>query len=152
MRVGIPQNNNYKQGFYKLKNPEKYKGDMTQIVYRSSWEYRAFKYMDDSPHVLKWSSEEIVVIYESPVDNKPHRYFIDLYAEIKVGDKIVTYLVEIKPAKKLKEPTRPKRITENYVNQVCEYGVNTAKWRAAREYCRKKGWIFKIMTEHDINF
>ena len=50
--------NKYKQGFYYPKNPNKYVGDVDNIVYRSSWELRVFKWMDDNPSVLEWASEE----------------------------------------------------------------------------------------------
>jgi len=33
---------------------------------------------------------------------------------------------------------------------VFTYAKNTAKWKAAEEYCRKKGWKFKILSEKDI--
>jgi hypothetical protein len=30
------------------------------------------------------------------------------------------------------------------------WGVNDAKWKAAREYCDKKGWSFEIFTEKEL--
>jgi hypothetical protein len=49
-------------GRYKVKNPEKYDGDHTQVVYRSLWEKHAFKWCDDNPKIKKWSSEEVVIL------------------------------------------------------------------------------------------
>ena len=30
------------------------------------------------------------------------------------------------------------------------YGVNEAKWKAAREFCQDKGWEFRIITEAEL--
>ena len=133
------------------KNPKKYKGDPTKIISRSSWELRTFKWLDDNENVLEWSSEEIVIPYYSPVDNKMHRYFPDVYAKFKVSNnRIKTYLIEIKPEYQVKEPEIKKRITKQYINEVCTYAVNTAKWKAARQYCLDRSWEFKIITEMDL--
>lgn len=35
-------NKKYKQGKYLLQNPEKYLGDPTNVIYRSSWEFFFF--------------------------------------------------------------------------------------------------------------
>lgn len=153
MLVGVPQNNtSYKQGFYTLKNRYKYKGDTGEIVYRSSWEKKLFKYLDENPCVIEWSSEEIIINYISPIDHLQHRYFPDVYAKIKSGDLIKEYLIEVKPYKKTIEPIFKNKITKQYINEVVEYGINTTKWKAAKEYCRRKGWIWKLMTEKDIPF
>ena len=42
----------YQQGIYKLKNPKKYKGNPDNIVYRSSWELKLLKWLDDHPQVI----------------------------------------------------------------------------------------------------
>lgn len=133
------------------KNTEKYAGDPTKIVSRSSWELRTFKWLDENPSVLEWSSEEIVIPYKSPVDNKIHRYFPDVYARFKTSDnRTKTYLIEIKPEYQVKPPEIKKNITKRYVTEVCTYAVNDAKWRAAREYCLDRKWEFKVITEKDL--
>ena len=142
---------NYKQGIYKLINREKYKGDPNNIVYRSSWELRVQKWLDRNPNVIEWSSEECIIPYISPIDNRQHRYFIDFYAKVKKQDgTIASYLIEVKPYKQTIEPQVKKRITKTYIKEVSEWGVNSAKWRAAREYCRKNGFEFKILTEKEL--
>ena len=70
-------------GKFTPKNPQKYKGDPKNIIYRSSWEVKVMKYLDDHPDVIWWGSEELVIPYWSPVDNKKHRYFPDFVAKIK---------------------------------------------------------------------
>lgn len=142
---------NYKQGIYPPKNPSKYKGNANNIVYRSSWELRVFKWMDDNPSVLEWASEECVIPYKSPVDQKLHRYFPDIWAKVKGADgRIKTYLLEIKPEYQANAPEVKKRITKQYITEVCTYAINSAKWKAAREYCMERKWEFKILTEKDL--
>ena len=50
------------RGKYIAKNPQKYAGDSTQIVYRSSYELRFMKWCDFNDSVLQWGSEEIVFL------------------------------------------------------------------------------------------
>ncbi len=140
----------YKQGKYKPKNPKKYKGDPTQIFYRSGWEQRLFIYLDQSEHVIWWQSEEQVVPYISPVDNCQHRYFPDVLAHMKTKNGEKTYLIEVKPKGQCKPPKQPKKITKRYVEEVFEFGKNTAKWEAAIEVCKEKGWEFMILTEDQL--
>ena len=142
---------NYKQGIYNIKNPSKYRGNAANIVYRSSWELRVFKWMDDNPNILEWASEECVIPYKSPVDNKFHRYFPDIWAKILSTDgRTKTYLIEIKPYNQSIEPAVKKKITKQYITEVCTYAINQAKWKAAREYCLDRKWEFKVLTEKDL--
>lgn len=142
---------NYKQGIYVPKNPSKYRGNASNIVYRSSWELRVFKWMDDNPSVLEWASEECVIPYKSPVDHKLHRYFPDIWAKVKGMDgRTKTYLIEIKPEAQANEPKVKKKITKQYITEVCTYAINSAKWKAAKLYCIERGWEFKILTEKDL--
>ncbi len=141
----------FKQGFFKPKNPTKYKGDATQIVYRSGWELRLMSYFDMHEDVLWWSSEEKIIPYRSPVDNKIHRYFPDFLINIKNKEgKTETVMIEVKPKSQTKEPKRPSKVTKKYINEVFTYGVNQNKWKAAEEFCADRGWRFMIMTEEEI--
>lgn len=142
---------NYKQGFFKPLHPEKYRGDASNIVYRSGWEKRVMDWCDVNKNVLSWSSEEVIIPYKSPVDNRLHRYFVDFYVEAldTNGDKQI-YLLEVKPAVQTKEPKKPGRRTKRYITEVMTYGVNQAKWKAAEDYCKHKGWTFKLITESDL--
>ena len=141
----------YKQGFFKPKFPNKYIGDPTDIVYRSGWEKRVMQSLDDNLNVLRWASEEVVIPYISPIDNRPHRYFVDFYVEAKLADgSIKKMLLEVKPAAQTQPPKSPKRKTKRYLSEVMTYGVNEAKWKAATEYCKDRGWEFKIITEKEL--
>lgn len=133
------------------KNKEKYKGNWDNIISRSSWELRFFKWVDDNPNIIEWSSEEIIIPYKSPVDNQFHRYYPDIWA--RMADKsgrTKTYLIEIKPFSQSIAPQVKKRITKQYINEVCVYGVNMSKWKAAKIYCADRGWEFKVITERDL--
>lgn len=141
----------YHKRKYKPAHPEKYAGDPTNIIMRSSWETRFAHWCDHSPSVIKWVSEEIVIPYLCPTDNRVHRYFVDFV--IKVQEKsgaVKTYLIEVKPDKQTRPPEAPKRKTQRYINEVMTWGKNEAKWKAAREYARDRGWEFKVLTEYDL--
>ena len=139
------------KGRYSPKNPGKYKGDPTGIIYRSLWERKLMVYLDENKSVIQWSSEEIAIPYISPLDNRYHRYFPDFY--VKAVDKngnIVEQLLEVKPRKETIEPTKKKRITKQYITEVTTWGKNQAKWKAAEEYCLDRGWQFKLITEKEL--
>ena len=141
----------YKQGFFKPKNPQKYLGDPTNIVYRSGWEKKVMEWADTNSSILKWSSEEVIIPYRSPVDNRVHRYFPDFYVEAQRTDGGVRkMLLEVKPAAQTQPPKTPKRRTKRYITEVMTYGVNQAKWKAAEDYCANQGWEFHKLTEKDI--
>ncbi len=140
-----------KKGFYKPDKPEKYKGDPNNIVFRSGWEYQVMRWCDTNVNVLEWGSEEFFVRYVSPYDNKPHRYFPDFWVKIRDKHDVEKVIVlEVKPYKMTLEPSKPKRITKNYVKEVVDYGVNQAKWASAREYCKDRNWGFQVITEKEI--
>lgn len=139
------------KGKYRILNPKKYKGNINEVVYRSSWEFKFMRWCDTNPNVIEWGSETIVIPYVSPVDSKIHRYFVDFY--IKVKDKsgsIKKYLIEIKPEKFTKPPPIPKKKTRRFIEEVFLYGTNQAKWKQANEYCKDRGWDFLVLTEKDL--
>lgn len=140
------------QGIFKPKNPNKYKGNVSNIVYRSRWELKCMSYFDLNSSVLEWSSEEDIIPYVSPLDNRYHRYFVDFRVKIKDREgKIKTYLIEVKPFYQTQEPKADKINKKRYLTEVQTYVVNKSKWNAAEEYCKKKGWEFKIWTEKELN-
>ena len=143
------------KGRFKPTNPGKYKGDPTNIVYRSLWEFKFFRFVDMHPDVIWWQSEEVIVPYVSPIDNKVHRYFPDVILNKKTGvDTYETVMIEIKPKSQTKPPdirkknaTPTGRVSRRYLNEVKTYGINEAKWDAARKFCDSRGWKFLIATE-----
>ena len=138
-------------GIFRPKNPQKYIGDSNNIVYRSSWECRVMNWFDQNDDIISWASEELIVPYKSPIDNRFHRYFPDFIVKVKTRDGTMkTLMIEVKPKKQTVPPEPRKRVTKQYVTEVTTYGVNQAKWKAAHEYCLDRGWEFKIMTEEHL--
>lgn len=150
----MPRNENskYRQGKYKPQNPEKYNGDPTNIIYRSSYELKFMQYCDLTESVNTWKSEEFWIPYRSPIDNKIHRYFPDFFVKYKDKNGNNRHLVvEIKPQKDLKMPeTNPKRKTKSWAYAVKTWAVNQAKWEAAREYCADRNYEFRVLTEKEL--
>jgi len=139
------------QGKYTPKNPQKYIGNPTNIIYRSSWERKFLVYCDTNENILEYASEELAIPYRSPVDGKVHRYFPDFYIKVKASDsKINKYIIEIKPYKQTMPPKKPKRQTKGYIYEVYEYAKNQSKWEAAKEYCKDRGFSFKVLTEKEL--
>lgn len=135
-------------GKFTPKNPQKYVGDHTNIIYRSSWECKVMSWLDRNTDIISWASEELIIPYVSPVDSRTHRYFPDFIVKVKTKDgKTKTMIIEVKPKKQTKEPEKKKRITKQYIQEVVTWGVNQAKWKAATEYCLDRGWEFKLITE-----
>jgi hypothetical protein len=136
---------------YKPLFPEKYAGDPTSIIMRSSWETRFASWCDKNPSVLKWSSEETVIPYRCPTDDKVHRYFVDFKIQIRNNNDILkTYLIEVKPAKQTQPPVYPGRNTQRYLTESMTFIKNQAKWKAATEWAKDRGYEFKIITEYEL--
>jgi hypothetical protein len=138
------------KGFFKPKNPAKYKGDPTKIIYRSSWECRLMAYLDDHPNVVQWSSEEFSIPYRSPIDNKVHRYFPDFWVKQTVNGKTEVLVLEVKPRAQTIAPKPQNKATRRYITEVKTWGINSAKWKAAEEYCLDRNWKFMIMDEYSL--
>lgn len=132
---------------YKPIFPEKYAGDPSNIIMRSSWETMFAGWCDKNPSIVKWSSEETIIPYRCPTDGKIHRYFVDFKITLKNGK---TYLVEVKPAKQCEPPIFPGKRTQRYLTESLTFMKNQAKWEAARNYCKDRGWEFKIITEKEL--
>jgi len=132
------------KGKFKPTNKHKYVGDVEKITYRSMWERQAMKWLDEHSGISEWNSEEVVIPYVCPTDNKVHRYFIDLYFKTTDGKR---YLIEIKPKSQTKPPNTPKRQTRKYITESLTYLKNEAKWKAASEFAKDNGVLFQIWTE-----
>lgn len=140
------------QGKFKPNRPDKYKGDTDSIFWRSSWELVLMKFLDNTPEVLAWNSEEVQIPYYDPVKGKSRRYFMDFKCWVKTHDgSVKIILIEVKP----KSQTRPPRNTgkkseKTLLLEKTTWITNQAKWKAAKEYCDKQGWLFKIITEDEL--
>lgn len=138
-------------GKYTPKYPQKYKGDSSNIIWRSTWELRFLKYLDHNQSILEYGSEEVIVPYLSPIDNRIHRYFVDFYFKVRTKEgSLKKYLIEVKPYNQTIEPKRPKRITESYISSVHTYVINQAKWNAAKDFAKKYDMNFLVLTEKEL--
>ena len=127
------------------RNPQKYKGDVEKIFARSSWEVSVMKFFDQSKAVLEWKSEETVIPYISPEDNRIHEYWPDfLVTYVDANGTTHQEIVEVKPRheadEKYAKSERSKAALE----------VNEAKWKAAVTYCESRGMKFRVLTEKSI--
>lgn len=136
----------YHKRKYTPLHPEKYIGNPTNIIMRSSWETKFAIWCDRNPQVVKWNSEETIVPYVSPVDGRVHRYFVDF--KIQTANKKI-YLVEIKPYQQTLPPKGTKK-TKRYLTEASTYLVNQAKWDYATRYCKERNWEFVVLTENEL--
>ena len=136
------------KGRYNPKNPRKYKGDPRNIIYRSLWERKFMVYCDTSTSIIEWGSEEIIIPYLSPWDNRRHRYFPDFYIKAQQSDgSLKKMIIEVKPKVQCSPPKEPKRKTRRYLNEVKTWSIDEAKWKYATEWCKNNGMEFVIINE-----
>ena len=135
---------------YKPHNPQKYKGNPTNIICRSNWERTFCKYCDLNENVINWASEEFSIRYISPIYNKIHRFYPDYLIEVIEEGKTKIYIIEVKPKKQTTPPKIKSRVTKSYLYEMRTYAVNQAKWKAAQEFCKDNGMQFKIITEKEL--
>jgi len=148
------KNPRFKQGIYVPQNKQKYKG-RDYPRYLSSWELKLFRFCDCNKDVLEWGSESIVIPYINPIDNKVHNYIVDAIIKLRTNEGIKKFLVEVKPYKQTIKPvnrlTKTNKVPKSLLYEQLSYIKNTAKWNAAREWCKKRDMEFTILTEHQLN-
>jgi len=148
----MPRDGKYYQGRFHPRNPEKYKGDVRNIIYRSSWELKFMRWCDDNKNILEYSSEEFFIPYFDPTTNKVKRYFPDfLIKYISSTGEIKKAVVEIKPLRETIEPSASKnKRKQTLIRETMTYAKNQAKWKAAKEFCEDRMMEFKIITEKEL--
>ena len=148
----MPRDSKYNQGRFHPQNPEKYKGDIQNIIYRSSWELKFMQWCDRNPNVIEYASEEFCIPYLSPIDGRVHRYFPDFIMKVKEqSGEIKKYIIEIKPKKQTIPPIQTsKKRNKTFINEVKTYVVNEAKWKAAEEWCKDHLLEFMVITEDQL--
>ena len=136
---------------YKPSHPNKYQGDSSNIICRSSWERKFCRYCDLNENIIQWCSEELIIPYISPVDKRVHRYYPDFIIRVKESTgQIKTYVIEVKPKRQTQPPKKKSRVTKSYIYECKTYAVNQAKWKAATEFCEDRRINFKIITEDEL--
>ena len=89
--------------------------------------------------------------YISPVDNKPHRYFVDFAVMIRQKDGSTRkYLIEVKPKAQTVPPKKGRKSVNKYVKELATFAVNQAKWQAAERFCEKHDMKWLILTEDNL--
>lgn len=161
----MKSSSDYNKGKFRPKHPEKYRGNVNNIIFRSSWELSFARFLDNNIRVLEWSSESIVIPYVKFTDNRVHKYYPDFYVKYKdKNNNIKQEIIEIKPAHektsamfilesnfKLMLPSRSKR-KKTKEQQLEAALINASKWAYAIEWCKKRNVAFKIITENDHMF
>jgi len=140
----------FHQGYFQPRNPEKYLG-RDAIVYRSGLELKFFRFLDTSPNVIKWNSEQVKIAYFDSLKKKNRTYYVDNLVFIKEGDHIKRYLIEVKPSKQTKPPKESNRKKKSSLlfEQVA-WRNNCDKWDSAIKFAKKHGMEFKIITEKEL--
>ena len=135
----------FSQGFYTVKNPDKYVG-LGSPRYRSSWELSVMRMCDENDAIQQWASESVKIPYKDPLTGKPTIYVPDFLVVFQDNKKQKrAELWEIKPANQ----TLKEKVGKNVYNQA-QYIRNVVKWAAAQAWCKQNGVKFRIITEHDL--
>jgi len=149
----IKPSGEYKSGKFEPSNPQKYIGDIHNIIYRSSWEYRFCVYCDTNESILKWSSEPIAIKYVNPLDKKEHDYNVDFYIKDQAISEIQEWIIEIKPEKQTKKPifegsNATLQKLKSYNRNMQIWITNQAKFKAAKHWAEKRGFKFGVVGEN----
>lgn len=112
----------YKTGVYVSSKCNK------EVRYRSSYELRYLEILDNDDSVVSFSYECVRIPYEGP-DKKIHRYVVDFLVILGTGEKL---LVEVKP--------------KYFLND----DIVMRKIEAGRRYSENNGFIYKIVTEDEL--
>ncbi len=135
------KNSHYRTGVVDPKTCRKYvegcKGE--PAIYRSGLELQFMNYCENNPNIIKWASEPLEIPYISRIDGRKHTYNPDFVIQNKQGNIVI---VEIKPAN---QTTRPSDFDTLWLKE--QWVKNCDKWNAAKEYAKKHGMKFIIVTE-----
>lgn len=138
----------YKGKLGKLKYPQKYVGDVDNIVYRSGWERSVMIWADQNPDVLEWASESLIIPYHHPIKGRRARYYPDFYFKFSDGTQKI---VEVKPKKETVQPSKKGKNQERYLNEMLTFAINSEKWQATIELTKTSDLEFEIWTEDYLN-
>lgn len=149
----VKPNGEYKSGKFIPKNPEKYIGDIHNIIFRSSWEQRFCIYCDTNEFILKWSSEPLKIPYYNPLDKKDHQYNVDFYMKTLNTEGIEQeWIIEIKPEKQTKKPIYEGNMTTEklkaYNRNMQIWITNQSKFKAAKLWAEQRGFRFGVINEN----
>lgn len=154
--LGPDPRSKFSQSMFYPKNAQKYIGDPTKIICRSSWETKFCHYCDNTPAILRWGSEVIEIPYKDK-NGKLHRYYPDFYMEVDRPDLphlMERAVIEVKPFQETTPPEIPLNATMPQLKRI-QYQMETweknfHKWAFAVEWCTQRDYKFVIVTEHDL--
>ena len=139
------------KGRFIPKNPEKYVGNVHNILFRSSWEVTFMKWLDQNNAVLRWGSEELAIPYVNPIKTdaagRPaiSRYYPDFIMMYRDSSgAIKKEIIEVKP---FRETQLTPGMNER---DKMMFAVNQAKWKAASIFAESQGATFRVVTEKTI--
>ena len=135
---------NFRQGFYEVKNSQKYVGN-GKPKYRSGWEMTFMMFLDSNDNVINWASEPVRIPYRNPLTGKMTMYVPDFIVTYQ-GPKGMTKaeIIEIKPKKQSLLESKMKDRDRAII------AVNYAKWHAATLWAKQNGLTFRVITEDQI--
>ena len=146
MPLPLNRNPRFHQGYYKTINSEKYIGKELPI-YRSGIEREFFIFLDKNPNVLRWASEPLGIPYFDSVKRCNRKYYVDNYIEIKEGNIIKKYLVELKDHKETKKPDpKSKKKKTTLIYEQLAFETNCCKWKYAIEFSKKNNCEFLLLA------
>ncbi len=162
-------NSQYQQGYFHVTNPEKYVGDPTQVIYRSSWEKKFCQWADNHPNIVKWGSENFSIKYFNPCSKLVNgqyvgainNYYVDFFITIKKEDKLESWICEVKPktqvptteqmnrlSKMINEGNKTDKKIKRYNHELKTLLVNRAKFLAAMKFAEERGMKFAVCDEN----
>ncbi len=139
-----------KKGYFKPRHPEKYLGDLNNIVYRSSWELSFMNFLDGNICVEKWGSEIIAIPYRKPTTGRIHKYYPDFWVKYRKNGKTIQEVIEVKPYRETKAPKTTGKNKKTQLYESITWSINKAKWRSAKLFCDKYGLNWRILTEKEL--
>ena len=132
------------KGRYKVSNPKKYKGDLKDVIYRSSWELKFMRLLDGHPYVKAWASESHRIPYRHPATGKSTTYVPDFFIVYEDKNKQQrAEFIEIKPA------GQTMKFAKSQAQKIAAI-VNEAKWQAATAFAKRQGVGFRVLTENEL--
>ncbi len=140
------------KGVFTPRHPEKYKGNVKNIVYRSSWERSFMNFLDNNVSIIQWGSEIIIIPYRKPTTGRIHKYYPDFWIKYKnKSGEIIQQIVEIKPSKQIHPPKKSRgKSNKTLVYEQITHNINVAKWRACKIFCENNNIEFKILSEKEL--
>jgi hypothetical protein len=156
-KVSLQKRSKYSQGLYVVKNPDKYMGDLRNVIFRSSYEQKLNIDLDTDSNVIRWCAEPpfLQIKYWDELKKKFRTYHLDYFVVKMVNGVEMKLMIEVKPSKKLVKPLPPKVRTllsmKSYQYRMAEWINIHSKRKACEELAKKMGWTYLFVTEKTIN-